>query len=224
MTYRRVALAVVTAAGIVAGLTGFHGQQPSPADSIERIAVYQNEAALQRAWALPVARLYGPKNYVFQENQSLCGPTSIADLLHSEGVATDPGMVLKHSNAATINGFLPLGLTLDEEAGLLERETGKPVKVLRGLSLETFRAEMAGSNDPNRRIIVNFSRAPLFGRGHGHFSPVLGYLAEEDLVFVGDVNAKYRPWLVPLSRLFDAQDTVDNSSHLKRGVLEVESQ
>src|SRR5580704_8638228 len=120
--------------------------------------------------------------------------------------------------------FLPFGLTLDEEAGLLERETGKSVKELRDLSLETFRAEIAKSNDPSRRIIINFLRTPLFGRGHGHFSPVLGYLPAEDLVFVGDVNANYRPWLVPTSRLFDAQNTIDSSSHAKRGLPEVEAQ
>jgi len=61
-------------------------------------------------------------------------------------------------------------------------------------------------------------------RGHGHFSPVLGYLPAEDLVFVGDVNANYRPWLVPTSRLFDAQNTIDSSSHAKRGLLEVKAQ
>ena len=106
---------------------------------------------------------------------------------------------------------------------LLEREAGKPVQKLRDLSLEAFRAEMAKSNDPGRRIVVNFTRAPLFGRGHGHFSPVLGYLLAEDLVFVGDVNANYRPWLVSTARLFDAQNTINSSSHAKRGVLEVEA-
>ena len=82
---------------------------------------------------------------------------------------------------------------------------------------------MAKSNDPSRRIILNFTRMPLFGRGHGHFSPILGYLADEDLVFVGDVTANYRPWLVPTSRLYDAENTLDSSSHAKRGVLEIEA-
>ena len=86
-----------------------------------------------------------------------------------------------------------------------------------------FRAEMAKSNDPSRRIIVNFTRMPLFGRGHGHFSPVLGYLPAEDLVFVGDVNAHYQPSLILTSRLYEAQNTVDSSSHAKRGVLEIEA-
>ena len=79
------------------------------------------------------------------------------------------------------------------------------------------------SNDPSRRIIINFLRTPLFGRGHGHLSPVFGYFSAEDLVFVGDVNANYRPWLVPTSRLFDAQNRVDSSTHAKRGLLEVEA-
>jgi hypothetical protein len=64
---------------------------------------------------------------------------------------------------------------------------------------------------------------PLFGRGHGHFSPVLGYLPAEDLVFVGDVNAHYLPSLILTRRLYEAQNTVDSSSHAKRGVLEIEA-
>jgi hypothetical protein len=95
--------------------------------------------------------------------------------------------------------------------------------VLRDLSLDSFRTEIGKSNDPAKRLIVNFTRARLLGRGHGHFSPVLGYLPQEDLVFVGDVNANYRPWLVPTSRLYEAQNTVDSSGNAKRGLLEVEA-
>ena len=222
--WRPVALAVAIVLAILGGVALVALRDPpASADSIERLPVYQNEALLARAWALPVARLYGPQGYLSQANASVCGPTSVADVLRSESVAADPAAVLGHADAFAIFGFLPRGLTLDQEARLLERETGKPVKTLRNLSLDGFRTEIAGSNDPARRIIVNFTRASLFGRGHGHFSPVLGYLAEEDLVFVGDVNAAYRPWLVPTSRLYEAQDTVDSASDAKRGLLEVES-
>ena len=224
MTSRRIALAVLVLVAILASLAGFYlRESPTSAELIERISTYQNEALLARAWALPVARLYGPQGYLFQQNPSVCGPTSIADVLRSEGVVADPGAVLNHSGALHFFGIVPFGLTLDEEADLLKRETGKPVQKLRELSPEAFRAEMAKSNGPGRRIVVNFTRAPLFGRGHGHFSPVLGYLPAEDLVFVGDVNANYRPWLVSTARLFDAQNTIDSSSHAKRGVLEVEA-
>jgi hypothetical protein len=225
MTFRRVSVSILLLAAIFAGLAFyFLREPPSSADSIERVASYQDKSLLAQAWALPVARLYGPKGYLFQENPSICGPTSIADVLRSEGQSADPDTVLNHSGKWHVFGVVPFGLTLDEEAALLERETGKPVKELRDFSLDSFRAEMAQSNDPSRRVIVNFTRASLFGRGHGHFSPVLGYLPAEDLVFVGDVNAKYGPWLVPTKRLFDAQDTIDSSSHAKRGVLEVNAQ
>lgn len=69
------------------------------------------------------------------------------------------------------------------------------------------------------RAIVNFHRGPLFARGHGHFSPVLGYLADRDLVFVGDVNRDYRPYLVPTERLWRAAATVDSATGKSRGLL-----
>jgi Phytochelatin synthase len=188
-----------------------------------RLLAYQNDALLARAWALPVARLYGPQGYLFQQNPSTCGPTSIADLLRSEGRPADPSSVLNGSGVLVIFGLLPGGLTLDQEAKILTRSSGKSVKLLRDLSLDSFRAEMAKSNDPSRRVVINFSRKPLFGRGYGHFSPILGYLPAEDLVFVGDVNANYRPWLVPTTRLYDAQNTIDSSSRAKRGLLEIDT-
>jgi hypothetical protein len=52
------------------------------------------------------------------------------------------------------------------------------------------------SNDPQRRYIVNFDRAPLYGQGRGHHSPIGGYLEREDLAFVMDTNESYKPFLV----------------------------
>jgi hypothetical protein len=224
MRLRRLALFTIVLAAIFAGLAAYFLRDPPvPPDSIELMPAYQSQALLTRAWALPVAHLYGPQGYVFQANPSTCGPTSIADVLRSEGRPADPDAVMKGSGVFQIFGVLPGGLTLDQEAEILTRNSGKPVKLLRGLSLDAFRAEMAESNDASRRIIVNFTRSPLFGRGHGHFSPILGYLPDEDLVFVGDVNANYKPWLVPTRRLYEAQDTIDSSSGAKRGVLEIEA-
>ncbi|RBP06415.1 phytochelatin synthase [Roseiarcus fermentans] len=223
LTRRAIALTlagVLAAAGVAAVLWP---APPIPPDSIERTPTYQNEALLARAWSLPVAHRYGPAGYVYQPNQSVCGPTSVADVMLSEGRPTDPKTVADLSGAFQIFGYLPRGLTLDQEAEVLGKAADAPVKTLRGLSLDDFRAEMAKSNDPSERIVVNFTREPLFGRGHGHFSPVLGYLADQDLVFVGDVNARFKPWLVPTQRLYEAQNTIDSDSGLKRGVLEVEA-
>ena len=224
MRFRRIALLTTAFAAILAGLAAYLLRDPpAPPDSIEFTPAYQSQALMTRAWALPVARLYGPQGYLFQRNPSACGPTTIADVLRSEGRPTDPDAVMEGSGVFQIFGILPGGLTLDQEAEILTRNSGKPTKLLRDLSLQEFRAEMAKSNDASRRVIVNFTRSPLFGRGHGHFSPILGYLPDEDLVFVGDVNANYKPWLVPTPRLYEAQNTIDSSSHAKRGVLEIEA-
>jgi hypothetical protein len=92
--------------------------------------------------------------------------------------------------------------------------------VLRDLTADEFREQMRGSNDPNRRIIVNFARKPIFGAGVGHHSPVGGYLEAEDMVFVLDVNEDFRPWLIERGRLLRAVDTLDGER--KRGMLVIE--
>ena len=76
------------------------------------------------------------------------------------------------------------------------------------------------SNDPAHRYIINFDRKMIFGAGAGHHSPIGGYLENEDLVFVLDVNRDYRPWLVERMRLFDAMNTWDGDK--KRGMLLIE--
>ena len=78
---------------------------------------------------------------------------------------------------------------------------------------------------------MNFSRAPIFGAGGGHHSPIALAVVRrivkdadeaEDFVFVLDVNADFQPWLVERERLFAAVDTVDSSSGQKRGLLRID--
>lgn len=190
--------------------------------SIERADAYQDRALLAEAWALPVASAYAKDGYEYQANPSICGPTSIANLLQSTGGGETQRDVLKDSGAFNLFGLLPGGVTLDQAAAMLEKETGRHVTVLRDLDLETLRAHLAASNDPTKRYIANFHRGPLFGRGHGHFSPVLGYLADEDIVFVGDVNDDYKPWLAPSARLLEAMNTTDSATGKSRGLLLVD--
>jgi Phytochelatin synthase len=189
--------------------------------SIPRTREFQDPAVLK--WALPVAATYRHGGYEYQANPSFCGPASAANVLHSEGVSATQRSVLSGSDIHPIFGLLPMGITLDQEAALLRTNTRQRVRVLRDLSLGEFRAQLPQANDLSRRYIVNFHRGPLFGIGHGHFSPILGYLADEDLVFVGEVNHDYMPFVVSSARLFDAMNTVDSASGLKRGLLVIDA-
>ena len=186
--------------------------------SIEHTATYRDPALLRAAWAMPVASRYRQLPFEFQHNQSVCGPTSVADVLHSFGDRRSQEQVLAGFSKRPWFGYLIGGLTLDELGGLMARRTGRSVAILRGLDLAGFRTVMRGANDPHRRIVANFHRGPLFGRGHGHFSPILAYLPDRDLVLVGDVNAAYRPFLVATDRLWRAVDTDDPDTGNKRGL------
>jgi Phytochelatin synthase len=54
--------------------------------------------------------------------------------------------------------------------------------------------------------------------GTGHFSPIGGYHAGKDMALLLDVaRFKYPPHWVPLCLLWEAINTVDNSTGLPRG-------
>jgi hypothetical protein len=189
--------------------------------SIERAHEYQDPALLERAWALPVAQVYH-SGIEFQRNPSVCGPTSLVNVMKSIGLSADQAHVLDGTNTRTVFGLLFGGVTLDKLAEITRQKTGRKVTVLRDLDLDTFRGHLRRANDLSVRYIANFYRGPLFGRGGGHHSPIAGYLAEEDLVLVLDVNKKYRPWLVKADRLLAAINTFDRMAHQKRGLLLIE--
>jgi hypothetical protein len=214
-----VLLLLIGGAGAVVAPLVFEKNAYAGTASIERDVRYRDPALMRSAWALPVARTYATGGFEYQANQSFCGPTSVADLLKSIGRKSDQKQAIAGTRYNPVGGFLIRGLTLDQLADILGQRLGHPVQVVRDPTLEEFRGWMRRANDPNLRMIVNFHRGPMFGRGHGHFSPVLGYLASEDLVLVGDVNASYRPYLAPTERLWRAADTVDSDTGKERGLL-----
>jgi hypothetical protein len=189
--------------------------------SIRESRDYQSPALLKKAWALPVAAAY-QADIEFQQNGSVCGPTSLVNVLHSFKQPGSQRSILQGSGFSTVLGYLPEGLTLDQLADIARQKLNRKVTVLRDLDFAAFREQLNHVNDPTRRYVINFSRGPLFGTGGGHHSPIAAYLNQEDLVLVLDVNEKYGPWLVKPDRLYEAMNTVDAMVQKKRGLLLIE--
>jgi hypothetical protein len=159
--------------------------------------VYQRRELLEKAWALPVAKLYAP--LLSQGFTSICGPTSVANVLRSMGVRTGNNPFSRFGVRA-----MSLEQVVEESAEVVP--AGWSVQAIRPRTIEATRAELRRSNDPSHRYVSNFARTSLFGSGSGHHSPIGGYLEDEDLVFVLDVNSGYGPWLVSTERLFEAMN------------------
>jgi hypothetical protein len=130
--------------------------------------------------------------------------------------------MLEDTGITTVMGYLPGGVTLDQLAKIANQKVSKRITLLRDLDLAAFREHLRLANDTARRYVVNFTRGPLFGTGGGHHSPIAGYLVDEDLVPILDVNESYGPWLVKSARLYEAMNTLDAGAAKKRGLLLIE--
>jgi len=219
-----IAIAVAFCAVVAAAAWQFGVFSPSPyahVASIERTPVFRDAGLIAEAERGPVARAYLARTFEYQHNPSVCGPTSAADVLHSMGRPDSQSDVMARAGVGSVFGYVIPGLTLDQEAAVLRKMTGDPVTLSRDLDLAGFRGALARANDPKLRFVVNFHRGPMFGRGHGHFSPILAYLPQRDLVLVGDVNHDYGIYLVSTERLYAAMNTIDDVTGKKRGLLMV---
>jgi Phytochelatin synthase len=176
---RALSIAAVVLLAVLAAGSVLHLSTMVPPEVVER-SVVREQTLLEKAWRLPVASAFGHVD--FQSNQSLCGPASIANILRSFGEQADTERkVLAHTSKCW-SGICFLGLSLDELADVTRTATKRNVTVLRDLTPDAFRDELRRANDPSRRYVVNFARAPIFGAGVGHHSPIGGYLEDEDLV------------------------------------------
>ena len=183
-------------------------------ESIRSSPTYQRPALLQKAWELPVAKLYSP--LLSQGFTSICGPTSVANVLRSM-------LVPARKNPLRGIGLRPMGLDqlASEAAEVVPPEWH--VRAVRPQTVDELRHELRASNDQTRRYVINFARWSLFGGGGGHHSPLGGFLEHEDLAFVLDVNPGFGPWLVSPQRLFDAMNTkTDLSTGKTRGLAQFE--
>ena len=166
--------------------------------SIRSSPHFQEPELLAKALALPVARRYAP--LLSQSFTSICGPTSVANVLRSMSVPSSKNPFRRFGLRA-----MSLEQLVSESAEVVP--TGWSVRVVRPRSVDELRSELRAANDESRRYVSNFDRRSLFGGGGGHHSPVGGFLEDEDLALVLDVNSSFGPWLVEPQRLLEAMTT-----------------
>lgn len=219
MRYRLV-LGAIAAVVLLCGLAAFAivSQTKVSPEAIQS-SVTRTPELIERAWTLPVAATFA-FDVTWQSNGSRCGPAAVANAFRSMDEEETTEAEVLEGTGKCWTGICFMGLTLDELADVARAHTERKVSVVRGISAEEFREHMRRSNDPGRRYILNFSREKIFGAGVGHHSPIGGYLEDEDMVFVLDVNQDFKPWLIERERLFSAMDTFDGDE--KRGLLLIE--
>lgn len=183
---------------------------------------YQDAALLEKAWRQPAAAAVPNHQLEYQEHLTFCGPATAVNALRSLGVEVGgEGALLDQTSV----GYWHVrfgGMTLDQLATVIREKSKRPVEVIRDIDLATFKQLMIDANRADRRYLINFHRGPLFGHGGGHHSPIGGYLPDEDLVLVLDVNGSYKPWLVKPERLYEAMNTIDSSTGKKRGLIRIQ--
>lgn len=71
-------------------------------------------------------------------------------------------------------------------------------------------------------LIASYARGVFNQTGTGHFSPIGGFNASQDMVLIMDVaRFKYPPHWVPLTLLHEALQAIDPDACRPRGILEV---
>lgn len=164
--------------------------------------------------------------FVTQVNPAFCGPATIAMVLNALELPRPPsdatlGLGLFDQDnvfSAAAEAAKPRaevlrgGMTLDDLGAFLG-SYGLDVAVTyaRDSSLDTFRdTAVAGLNDRDRFVLVNYLRSAIGQEKGGHISPLAAYDADTDRFLVLDVSRyKYPPIWVEAEALFGAMETPD---------------
>jgi len=193
--------------------------------SIKESSEYQDKALLKKVWASPAGeRFFSAVEYQLMEGY--CGPTSQRCVLKSIPSIPMENVPEAKRGPATAAEFTA---KVDEYA----KGRTKSRVVLGSEGYEAFLSTIKKANDKDYRVSINFLRSPLFGISApwfapfnlllaffgGHFSPIVAYLEQENLVAVFDVNHAYGLFLVRPERLFEATATYDVMSSKSRGLV-----
>ncbi|PIA45454.1 hypothetical protein AQUCO_01700763v1 [Aquilegia coerulea] len=169
-------------------------------------------------------------NFQTQSEPAYCGLASLSMVLNA--LAIDPGRKWKGPwrwfDESMLDCCEPLekvkneGITFGKVA-CLAHCAGANVEAFRfnQSTIDDFRRYVkACTSSDDCHMITSYHRAAFKQTGSGHFSPIGGYHAEMDMALILDVaRFKYPPHWVPLTLLWEAMGTVDESIGHHRGFM-----
>ncbi|XP_010522567.1 PREDICTED: glutathione gamma-glutamylcysteinyltransferase 1 [Tarenaya hassleriana] len=165
-----------------------------------------------------------------QSEPAYCGLASLSMVLNA--LSIDPGRKWKGPwrwfDESMLDCCEPLEIVRDKGITF-----GKVVCLAHcsGAKVEAFRTSQCTIGDfrnyvikcstsDNCHIISSYNRGVFKQTGTGHFSPIGGYNAERDMALILDVaRFKYPPHWVPLKLLWEAMDSLDQSTGHRRGFM-----
>ncbi|CAO2161506.1 unnamed protein product [Urochloa humidicola] len=165
-----------------------------------------------------------------QSEPAFCGLASLVVVLNA--LAIDPGRRWKGPwrwfDESMLDCCAPLdkvkaeGITFGKVA-CLAHCAGADVRPFRANQVTVYdlrRHLIRCTSSRDCHLIASYHRRHLKQTGTGHFSPVGGYHARQDMALILDVACfKYPPHWVPLPLLWEAMNTIDESTELLRGFM-----
>ncbi|CAN6981721.1 unnamed protein product [Brassica rapa subsp. trilocularis] len=165
-----------------------------------------------------------------QSEPAYCGLASLSMVLNS--LSIDPGRKWKGPwrwfDESMLECCEPLEIVKDKgitfgKVVCLAHSSGAKVQAFRTTqsTIDDFRKYVFKcSTSDNCHMISTYHRGVFKQTGTGHFSPIGGYNAERDMALILDVaRFKYPPHWVPLKLLWDAMDSIDQSTGRHRGFM-----
>ena len=174
--------------------------------------------------------------FLTQKNQAYCGIASMTMILNALRIKGPQDPVYTPYNPITQDNFFTpsiksiitqktvssVGLTLDQAASILASYSIKVYAIHSNqINLSSMRSLLKYSLSKHQTyVIINFFRPKLNEEGAGHFSPLAAYDSKTDRFLLLDVaRYKYPPVWVKSKDLWQAINTIDDTSKRNRGIL-----
>ncbi|XP_062190287.1 glutathione gamma-glutamylcysteinyltransferase 1-like isoform X2 [Phragmites australis] len=184
------ALAAGTMEGFFSLVSCFQTQSEPAFCGLASLAVVLNALSID-----PGRRWKGPWRWFDESMLDCCEPL---DKVKAQGISFGKVACLAHCSGADVQSFRANRATIHD--------------------LRRHLIRCASSRDCH--LIASYNRKPFKQTGTGHFSPIGGYHAGQDMALILDVaRFKYPPHWVPLPLLWEAMNTTDESTGLLRGFM-----